>query len=197
MYTIGLLSTDPSAAETQRSLGLASFAIPLCFNFIVTGLIVGRIWYKGRNSTLALQSSGGVRSRSNHIQHAMAILIESGMLYFAVQFVETVLQALGHPAQILVAFVATQIYVRIHVNFVSRFLSTFPANRVSHLVSFSFESALDKELKPTTFTGQICTLTGAVFPRQSEAQVLVKCHSIRPPPPTAARLSTSKHKTLK
>ena|ERR1700761_5026761 len=123
MYTIGLLSTDPSAAETQRSLGLASFAIPLCFNFIVTGLIVGRIWYKGRNSTLALQSSGGVRSRSNHIQHAMAILIESGMLYFAVQFVETVLQALGHPAQILVAFVATQIYVCIRVNFRTWFVS--------------------------------------------------------------------------
>ena len=123
MYTIGLLSLNSGAAEAQKSLGTASFAIPLCFNFIVTGLIVGRIWYNGRKSSLALQASGGFRSQSNYIQHAMAVMIESGMLYFATQFVETVLQAIGHPSLILVGFVATQIYVCICVHFLTTLVS--------------------------------------------------------------------------
>jgi len=91
-------------------LGLAAFSLPLCTNVIVTSLIAGRIWYlsprKARNMRSAQFPSGTGRA-------AIDIVVESGMLYLAVQFVFVILFAIRHPAQGIVGVIAVQIYVRI------------------------------------------------------------------------------------
>jgi len=114
MSTIGILVSHPDAAIAPPSLvplGTAAFAIPLCFNFMVSSLIVGRIWYKRRQTKFALRSprsqepvSGGL------VRNAMVICIESGVLYVVVQFVLTVLFAINHPAQIMISDISTQVY---------------------------------------------------------------------------------------
>ena len=89
-------------------LGLAAFALPLGTNLIVTTLIAGRIWYlsprKTRNSPHFLSTTG---------KAAIDIVVESGMLYLAVQLIFVILFAIGHPAQGIVGVIAVQIYVRI------------------------------------------------------------------------------------
>jgi hypothetical protein len=82
----------------------------LVTNVFVTTLIAMRIWY--------------LSPRKAHDQHstqfptgtgraAIDIVIESGMLYVAVQLVFVVLFAIRHPAQGIVGVIAVQIYVRI------------------------------------------------------------------------------------
>ena len=44
---------------------------------------------------------------------AIAIVVESGMLYLSVQLVYCVLYAIGHPAQYILMGIAPQIYVRV------------------------------------------------------------------------------------
>jgi hypothetical protein len=44
---------------------------------------------------------------------AIDIIIESGMLYLAVQLVFVILFAIRHPAQAILARIAVQVYVRI------------------------------------------------------------------------------------
>lgn len=114
MSTIAILASTPSAAIVPKSLvplGTAAFAIPLCFNFIVTGLIIWRIWVLGRQSQAALRRAGAAIMPRSFARDAVAVVIESGMVYLVVQLVFTVLFAINHPAQILLSDVATQIYV--------------------------------------------------------------------------------------
>lgn len=91
-------------------LGLAAFSLPLGTNVVVTSLITARIWYlsprKARN-----MSSAQFPTRTG--QAAIDIVVESGMLYLAVQLVFVILFAIGHPAQGIVGVIAVQIYVRI------------------------------------------------------------------------------------
>jgi len=113
MATIGILVSTPEAAIVPPSLvplGTAAFAIPLCFNFMVTFLIVGRIWYMARKTQFALRNSKVPAPSNELLQKAMIVCIESGVLYVLVQFVLTVLFAINHPAQILLADISTQIY---------------------------------------------------------------------------------------
>ncbi|EIN13037.1 hypothetical protein PUNSTDRAFT_131262 [Punctularia strigosozonata HHB-11173 SS5] len=114
MATIGILVSTPSAAIVPKSLvplGTSAFAIPLCFNFIVTGLIIGRIWWKGRSSHGNIGRAGGVvMLPPTYLKAATVVVIESGLVYLVVQFVLTVLFAINHPAQIMLADIATQIY---------------------------------------------------------------------------------------
>src|ERR1700754_2143472 len=81
MASIGILVSFPDAAIAPPSLvplGTAAFAIPLCFNFIVTGLIVGRLWYKGRQVQFALRSSRVPLPSKELLHRAMIVCIESG-----------------------------------------------------------------------------------------------------------------------
>ncbi|EIN13036.1 hypothetical protein PUNSTDRAFT_131261 [Punctularia strigosozonata HHB-11173 SS5] len=113
MTTIGLLISHPAAAIVPKSevhFGTSAFAIPLAFNFLVTSLIVGRIWWKGRQHRGNLRQSGGIILSNGYLKDAMMVVVESGMLYLVVQLVLTVLFALNHPAQILLSDIATQVY---------------------------------------------------------------------------------------
>ena len=96
-------------------LQTAGYVLPLCTNVMASGLIVYRIWQA------ASISSGGGGSGvprltvlgSRHLPRtASAVVIESGLLYLAVQLVFVVLVSLEHPAQDIVAVIAVQIYVR-------------------------------------------------------------------------------------
>ncbi|KAJ7101442.1 hypothetical protein B0H15DRAFT_927222 [Mycena belliarum] len=106
---IGLvLSIDPTAPQTPAAIvpvGDAAFAMSLILNFSTSMLIVGRIWYMSRQSRIQ-----GVAHHKTSVQSAMEIVIESGLLFLAAQFVFVVLFAIAHPAQAVVEPIATQIY---------------------------------------------------------------------------------------
>ncbi|KAJ6632219.1 hypothetical protein B0H10DRAFT_1865550 [Mycena sp. CBHHK59/15] len=106
---IGLvLSINPTAPQAPAAIvpvGTAGFSMSLCLNFIVSALIVGRIWYISRTNRLQ-----GVSHSDGSIQRAIGIIIESGLLFLVAQFVFVVLFSISHPAQAVVEPVATQIY---------------------------------------------------------------------------------------
>ena len=54
---------------------------------------------------------GLYRSARSTGRTAVAIVVESGLLYLVTQVVFVVLFALGHPAQAILAVIAVQIYV--------------------------------------------------------------------------------------
>jgi hypothetical protein len=91
------------------SLGVAGFVLPLCSNVIVTTLIAVRIWYLSPRKAHGVQ---GTYFPASTGRAAIDIVIESGMLYLAVQLVFVVLFALRHPAQDIAGMMAVQIYVR-------------------------------------------------------------------------------------
>ena len=84
-------------------LGLASFALPFCTNGMVTLLIVGRIWYTSRKMRAYSLSSA---------RNVMAIMLESGFLYFAVQLVFLVLYGMNNNGEQVIIPMAVQVYVR-------------------------------------------------------------------------------------
>jgi len=98
---------SPIAPPSLVPLGLAGFSLPLGTNVIVTTLIATRIWYlsprKARNMPSAQFPTGTG-------QAAIDIVVESGMLYLAVQLIFVVLFAIRHPAQGIVGVIAVQIY---------------------------------------------------------------------------------------
>jgi hypothetical protein len=91
-------------------LGLAAFTLPLGTNLIVTSLIAGRIWYLSPRQARNMNSA---QFPTRTGRAAIDIVIESGMLYLAVQIVFVILFAIRHPAQGIVGVIAVQIYVRI------------------------------------------------------------------------------------
>jgi len=103
----GLLMTiNPTAPQVPAALvpiGDADFALSLILNFMVSSLIVGRIWWMTRQGTLSHSSTS--------IQKAVGIVIESGLLFLTIQFIFVILFAIAHPAQAVVEPIATQIYV--------------------------------------------------------------------------------------
>jgi hypothetical protein len=92
-------------------LGLAAFSLPLGTNVIVTTLIATRIWYLSPRKARNMRSA---QFPTRTGQAAIDIVVESGMLYLAVQLIFVVLFAIRHPAQGIVGVIAVQIYVRIH-----------------------------------------------------------------------------------
>ena len=95
-----------------ESLGLAAFSLPLGTNLIVTTLIAGRIWYLSPRKPRNMR---GVHWKfpTEMGSAAINIVIESGMLYLAVQIIFVTLVAIEHPAQSIAEVIAVQIYVRI------------------------------------------------------------------------------------
>ena len=76
---------------------------------MVTTLIAVRIWYLSPRRS---RDSCGARFPMDTSRRAIDIVVESGMIYLAVQLVFVVLFAIRHPAQGIVAVIAVQIYVR-------------------------------------------------------------------------------------
>ncbi len=116
MATIGLLNATPNAAIVPPALvplGTAAFALPLVFNFLITGLITGRIWWQSRQRKASIRNAGSAvrQPNSSYARKAMVVVVEAGVLYLLVQFVLTVLFAINHPAQIILADIAMQVYV--------------------------------------------------------------------------------------
>ena len=99
-------STTPVVPAFLVPLGLAAYTLPLCTNVIVTALIAGRIWYMMREIRDADMPTKTGRA-------AIDIIVESGMLYLAIQLVYVTLFALRLPAQTIASHMAVQIYVRI------------------------------------------------------------------------------------
>ncbi|OBZ67460.1 hypothetical protein A0H81_12649 [Grifola frondosa] len=103
-----LLSINPTAPVAPASivpLGIAGYALPLCTNVMTTALIAGRIWWSTRTHGQPV-----LRSTKRATNGAMAIVVESGLLYLVTQLIFVVLFAIKHPAQAIVAVIAVQIY---------------------------------------------------------------------------------------
>ncbi|KAJ7457454.1 hypothetical protein FB451DRAFT_594556 [Mycena latifolia] len=113
---IGLvLQINPNAPQAPAALvpvGTAGFALSLCLNFIVSALIVSRIYYIARQNRIHGVSPHTTHSGAHDttFQRAIGIIVEAGGLFLAAQFVFVVLFAIAHPAQAVVEPVATQIY---------------------------------------------------------------------------------------
>ncbi|KAG0700287.1 hypothetical protein DFH29DRAFT_933016 [Suillus ampliporus] len=103
-----LLVTDPTSPSPPAAivpLGLAGYIMPLATNVIVTTLIVYRIWFSSR---VVRESPVHIGQGASH--HAMMLIIESGALYLVTQLVFVVLFAMQHPAEGIMAVIATQVY---------------------------------------------------------------------------------------
>jgi len=99
--------TSPMAPPSLVPLGLAGLFLPLCANVMVTTLIAVRIWYLAPRRA---RDSRGARFPMDTSRPAIDIVVESGMVYLAVQLVFVVLFAIRHPAQDIVAVIAVQVY---------------------------------------------------------------------------------------
>lgn len=105
-----LMNIDPNAPAPPASLvplGGAGYILPLCTNLMVTFLIVIRIWWETHGS-----SDSEVIISSRRLAHkATRNIIESAALYLVAQLIFVILFMLRHPAEGIIAVVATQLYV--------------------------------------------------------------------------------------
>ncbi|KAG2130828.1 uncharacterized protein EDB93DRAFT_67460 [Suillus bovinus] len=97
--------TAPAPPLATVGLGLAGYILPLATNFVVTFLIVYRIRI---SSNVVKESPIVIGQGASH--RAMMLIIESGALYLITQFVFVILFSIQHPAQGIVAVIATQVY---------------------------------------------------------------------------------------
>ncbi|KAF7357319.1 hypothetical protein MSAN_01327500 [Mycena sanguinolenta] len=103
-----VLSVAPTAPQAPADIvpfGDASFAMSLILNFSSSTLIVARLWWLSR-----VHSVPGISRARRILRQATGVIIESGLLFLATQFVFVVLFAIAHPAQALVEPMAVQIY---------------------------------------------------------------------------------------
>jgi len=105
-----LSHVDPNSSMEPPfvfSLAMTCLFLPLGANVVVTILIAARIWYLSPHN---ISDLGPVRSRFGTGRAALGIIIESGMLYLAVQLTFVVLFTIGHPAQDIALAISVQIY---------------------------------------------------------------------------------------
>ena len=102
--------TPPSVIHRQFPFNLAATSLPLVTNVVVTSLIAARIWCL---SPRKARNMGSAQFPTRTGQAVIDIVVESGMLYLAVQLVFVILFAIGHPAADIIRVIAVQIYVRI------------------------------------------------------------------------------------
>ena len=98
---------------------------------MVTCFIVGRIWFMSRGTAMySLPTTSTTRK-------AMNIVIESGIIYFVVQFVFVVVYGLNHPSEVILIVIATQTYVRTLL-----LLVLWPRRKKTHGLSQGISSTL-------------------------------------------------------
>lgn len=107
--TITLDPTAPTPPAAVVPLGIAGYALPLATNVIATALIVTKVFGMLRGA--GAKPNHGFYGATRAARNAVAIVIESGLLYLVTQLVFVVLFSIGHPAQAILAVVAVQIYV--------------------------------------------------------------------------------------
>ncbi|KAI0828629.1 hypothetical protein BC628DRAFT_82895 [Trametes gibbosa] len=99
----------------------AGYALSLCTNVIASGLLVARIWWMTRAASVGpaapAEDHPALRSTVRLARRAMAVIVESGLIYLAVQIVLVVLVAFKHDAEGIVAAIAVQLYVGAWVSF--------------------------------------------------------------------------------
>jgi len=101
--------TSPVPPTAIVPLTTAGYALPLCTNVMVTGLIASRIWYISR---IAVMDEHGKRvmKRVPTGGHSMMLIIESGALYLVTQLIFVILVATRNPAEAVLSLAGTQIY---------------------------------------------------------------------------------------
>ncbi|KAI0284116.1 hypothetical protein BC826DRAFT_168598 [Russula brevipes] len=109
LHSVVLIHPMTNLTPPLIRLSLAGFVLPLCTNVLVTTLIAARIWYI---SPRKMSDLLGRRVPTGPARAAIDIVVESGVLYLAVQLVFVTLLAIRHPAQAIVGPMAVQIYVR-------------------------------------------------------------------------------------
>ena len=102
----------PTNASESRALVLAAYSLPLGTNVIVTTLVAGRIWYLSPRKARNMRSSSW-QFPTGIGRAAIDIVIESGMLYLAVQLIFVISFAGRLPSVGIVIGISVQIYVRI------------------------------------------------------------------------------------
>ncbi|KAI0828630.1 hypothetical protein BC628DRAFT_83003 [Trametes gibbosa] len=110
------ISVLPRAAVPLLTAG---YALSLCTNVIASGLLIARIWWMSRTPLAAPRGGAPVpaedhpalRSTVRLARRAIAVIVESGLIYLAVQVVLVVLVALNNNAEGIVAAIAVQLYV--------------------------------------------------------------------------------------
>ncbi|KAG1839624.1 hypothetical protein DFJ58DRAFT_811783 [Suillus subalutaceus] len=101
-----LLSIDPTSPVPPTEivpLTIAGYALPLCTNIIVTGLIAGRLWYISRIPILDEHGTPAILKIAAG-GRPMMLIIESGALYMITQLIFVVLVAIGNPAEAILSF---------------------------------------------------------------------------------------------
>ena len=98
------------ALPSVGQLLFAAFLLPLGTSVIVTTLICVRIWYLSPRKARDMRSA---QFPTGTGQAIIKIVVESGMLYLAVQLIFVVFFAFGHPVAVTVRAIAVQIFVRI------------------------------------------------------------------------------------
>ncbi|KIK43829.1 hypothetical protein CY34DRAFT_803335 [Suillus luteus UH-Slu-Lm8-n1] len=101
--------TSPVPPTEIVPLTTAGYALPLCTNIMVTGLIAVRLWYISRvpiideyGKPAILKIAAGGRP--------MMLVIESGALYMITQLIFVVLVAMQNSAEAVLSYAGTQIY---------------------------------------------------------------------------------------
>ncbi|KAI0631205.1 hypothetical protein C8Q77DRAFT_1230388 [Trametes polyzona] len=105
-FVVTLSPTAPAPPPAIVPLTVAGYALPLCTNVMASGLLVLKIWWMTRPAP----DAHTLRSTARLAHSAMAVVVESGLIYLAVQLVLVVLVSLGHPAEGVVGVIAVQIY---------------------------------------------------------------------------------------
>ncbi|TFK92332.1 hypothetical protein K466DRAFT_236142 [Polyporus arcularius HHB13444] len=107
-WILTLSPTSPVPPAAIVPLGTAGYVLPLATNVMATALIVTKLWLTARSAEQRIGTR--MQGTARAAERAVAIIVESGVLYLATQLVFVVLFALGHPAQAILAVVAVQIY---------------------------------------------------------------------------------------
>ncbi|RPD75661.1 hypothetical protein L226DRAFT_545454 [Lentinus tigrinus ALCF2SS1-7] len=107
-WILTLSPTSPVPPAAIVPLGTAGYALPLATNVMATALIVTKLWLTARSAEKRVGSR--MRGTARAAERAVAIIVESGLLYLATQAAFVALFALGHPAQAILAVISVQIY---------------------------------------------------------------------------------------
>jgi hypothetical protein len=101
-----------AAYELYLSLVLSCFSLSLAENALVTGLIIFKILTVYRDIQGLTNRVGYASGLGRDIAPILSILIESGVITFMAQLVQTLMYRFDHTAYPIIGGLVVQIYVR-------------------------------------------------------------------------------------